>query len=42
LAGLLHLAQPDLYFGKEFHKDESSNAAHARDDDQIHAHKYFW
>ena len=23
-------------------KAESSNATHARDDDQIHAHKYFW
>ena len=30
---------PDLYFGKEFGKAESSNATLVRDDDQIHAHK---
>ena len=34
--------QPDLYFGKEFGKAESSNAIHVRDDDQIQAYKYFW
>ena len=33
----------EIYFlKKQFHKAESSNATHARDDDQIHAHKYFF
>jgi len=36
------LIRPDLYFGKEFGKAESSNATHAWDDDQTQAHKYFW
>ena len=40
-AKYFHHTQPDLYFGKEFDKAESSNATSARDDDQIHAHKYF-
>ena len=37
----IQYTQPDLYFGKEFHKAEYSNATHAKNDDQIHAHKYF-
>ena len=30
------------YILGKFDKAESSNATHARDDDQIHAHKYFF
>ena len=34
--------EPNDYILGKFGKAESSNATHARDDDQIHAHKYFW
>ena len=34
--------KPNDYILGKFGKAESSNATLARDDDQIHAHKYFW
>ncbi len=35
-----NFGEPNDYILGKFDKTESSNATHARDDDQIHAHKY--
>ena len=35
-----NFGEPNDFILGKFGKDESSNASHARDDDQVHAHKY--